>query len=466
MKKLTLLLTFLVCGGIGCLFAGTLEAQTTTSANQDAVLIEKLYNSGRFIEAYELGLALEDKHSGNPKFDFYFGMSAVRSGDASKGVYALERVQYSEPQSPRLAFEIGKAYYDLEQYPRAKKLFEQVLNSNPPQDVAQTSRHYLEAIQRNEHSYMGKFYGQLELNLGSDSNVNTATSDSVIKGLTPRAELLFNSFGLSREIASTSRALDSAYHNAGLRVRYNKPFSPKLSFNLGASANLINYNDKKVRAFKQHTLGVFAGLGHKINANNQLFYSVDFQRLNLDNKDLRDAPSFTATLQNRFDSSSQLQSYLRYSAYNNIPKDSSDLDTTALALGSTYFKQLGTRRMQPLFYIGLTAINEKPKKSTATLNASLKKLIIGLQTGVALNLNASNSLGIDLSYLSANYDGKQLLFDKKRSDNSASISLNYQYYIAKAWQIGAEIRHSNNDSNINIYKYQRTKYQIGAKYNF
>ena len=109
------------------------------------VLIEQ----GKAKQAYELGL----KHPelmGEPLFDYAFGVAAVDSGRASLGVLSLERVLLQNPSDDLVRLELGRAYYQLEEYGRAKDEFLEVKSHKPPPAVVSTINLYLSEIERKE----------------------------------------------------------------------------------------------------------------------------------------------------------------------------------------------------------------------------------------------------------------------------------------------------------------------------
>ncbi len=74
--------------------------------------IKSLIEQGRFEDAFNLGLK-NDQLSGDPLYDYYFGIAAVDSGRASLGVLALERVLLSNPLNDLARLELARGYFVL-----------------------------------------------------------------------------------------------------------------------------------------------------------------------------------------------------------------------------------------------------------------------------------------------------------------------------------------------------------------
>ena len=76
-----------------CLFL-TVSFSTLTLALQDAnvVVAESLIRKGDSKGAYQLLEPLESARAGDTDYDYVFGVAAVESNNAARGVIALERV--------------------------------------------------------------------------------------------------------------------------------------------------------------------------------------------------------------------------------------------------------------------------------------------------------------------------------------------------------------------------------------
>jgi len=127
LKKLTT-----TCAALMVLVASTVSmAQTTVQSIPPAAEPEmspavrdmkSLVEQGRFADAFNLGLKNESL-SGEPLYDYYFGIAAVDSGRASLGVLALERVLLTNPENDLARLELARGYFVLEDYERAKEEF-------------------------------------------------------------------------------------------------------------------------------------------------------------------------------------------------------------------------------------------------------------------------------------------------------------------------------------------------------
>jgi len=155
--------------GLLCLFIST--AAMAEVADEMKVMIEQNHAT----DAYVLGM----KHPellGEPMFDYFFGVAAVDSGRVSLGVLSLERALLSNPKNDLVRLELARAYFALGEYQRSREEFELVKQTFPPPSVVATINTYLDAIKTKENPTKIQYGAYVELGMGVNSNVNTATA--------------------------------------------------------------------------------------------------------------------------------------------------------------------------------------------------------------------------------------------------------------------------------------------------
>ena len=59
--------------------------------------------------------------------EYYFGLLASRLGREDEAIVALERAAQLEPKLPDPSFELGKLYGSKQDWPQARKAFENVI---------------------------------------------------------------------------------------------------------------------------------------------------------------------------------------------------------------------------------------------------------------------------------------------------------------------------------------------------
>ena len=110
------------------LLGASVVAQTSPNLAQ----AERLVRSGQFKQAYALLQPEQFVQSGNPDFDYIFGLAALESSESGVATLAFERVLALEPNHGAARLDMGRAYFALGDMARARREFDFALALNPP----------------------------------------------------------------------------------------------------------------------------------------------------------------------------------------------------------------------------------------------------------------------------------------------------------------------------------------------
>jgi tetratricopeptide (TPR) repeat protein len=141
------------------------------SAEYKLQTLQTLFNNYQRQAAYDYASRYVRQMEGNVYFDYFYGVSAIDSGHASQGVFALERVILLAPADHVARLELARGYFILQEYARARKEFERVISTNPPPGVNQTTQRFLALIRLREAKYRTTSNGFVALSIGHDSNI-------------------------------------------------------------------------------------------------------------------------------------------------------------------------------------------------------------------------------------------------------------------------------------------------------
>ncbi len=187
--------------------------------------------------AYSLLVPLQSERAGDPEYDFLLGSAALGIGKNTEAVFALERVLAVLPNSAPARALIARAYFNLKETETARREFENVKKQDVPPEVATAIDRFLDAIERIEESERTSFRGFVELGIGYDSNVNSATADS---------QVAVPFFGGTIDLTSSSTEQDDMFIHFGGGVNFQHPFSKRLGLFGGlAYQNKSNVNERR-----------------------------------------------------------------------------------------------------------------------------------------------------------------------------------------------------------------------------
>lgn len=202
-------LRFLVAALLASL-AGTAAAQQPDTI----ATLRDLVNQGQYQRAYELGQAAEERLEGRAEFDFHYGLAALETGHYPQAIFALERVVFARPDQLRVRLELARAHFLAGNYAAADREFDRVLATNPPASVRANVNRFKERIALAQSSQRRQLDGWLDVRVGHDTNINSATSDSVIS--TPIGDF---------ELVRTGQELDDEFVRVEIGGRWREPLT-------------------------------------------------------------------------------------------------------------------------------------------------------------------------------------------------------------------------------------------------
>ena len=407
-------------------------------------LIKQLLDAGKVNEAYDLAMTYLDGHEGDPEFDFQYGVAAIDSGNVSEGVFALERVAFSDPQNPLVRLELARGYYLLQQYEKSRQLFEQVAGLQPPENVRVRIARYLELIEQRQAFPATQVKSFVEIWRGLDSNINSAPASQTAL------------------VTLTSDALGRGDHfnrvRFGADIEHQYANNRQLDFSINGDFRL--YDSESDQDYSTISLSG----GHSwIEGRERYRFGATLQQFNKDGSRYRDLAGLNGSWKYAPDEQSQIR------VYGGINLLSYDLlswkDATQYYLGSSY---LLSRKGEwnPLWFAGLFAGQETPEVSGPLADAEVDRFFWGGNAGVQLQPWAELILTPYITYQSSRYKGEDWLYGKRRSDDFAMLNLNLEWQVEPQWKVLASLSATHADSNIELYEYDRQQGMLGLRYDF
>ncbi|MBU2862448.1 tetratricopeptide repeat protein [Reinekea forsetii] len=167
---------------------------------------------------------------GLPRFDLYYGILLMQERAFDQAIFPLERVLFTNPSQHRARLELGRAYYFLGNFERAKVELNQVLAINPPTNVKTRVETLLAAIESAQSSRDVSNVVGVSLLAGWDNNANGGSSldealDSNLLGLT--------------ELSNDSEPLSSGFGQWSINYALIKPTSQT-----GSQRLLFDYTNR------------------------------------------------------------------------------------------------------------------------------------------------------------------------------------------------------------------------------
>lgn len=427
---------------------GVVLAILSLSALADQTLdrAKRLLEQKQPAQAYELLLPLEAQRAGNPEYDYLLGIAALDSGHRERAIFALERVLAVQPDNALARAEIARAYLAVGEKDTARREFENVKRERIPAEARATIDRYLSAITAAETTQV---QGYIEIGVGSDSNVNSATANSQI------ALPAFGGLIATLNSAATSKS-DSFTSVAG-GINFTRKLDPRWSVigNVGGNGKFNRNEDQ----FDTDT--VEGNLGARWAADaDALTLAAQMQSFELDNSRYRDSRGMIAQWQHNLDEQRQLTGYLQY-AQLRYPEQS--IRDANRGIGGVAYAQAFSSRLSPVLFLSAYGGREK---EVADGVPHLGHEPAGIRIGGQFKPAEGWTVFGGVNYEERRYGGPEPIFLATRKDKQTDLRLGASYLMRAGTTLILQAVSTDNKSNIDLYRFTRTVSTVSVRFDF
>ena len=422
-----------------------LQAQTN---DNPAVLplmpqLQQLIEQQRYQQALQLAQQHLDQAEGDPDFDFYYGLSAAQSGLFHEALFVFERLSNHYPEVVRYRLELARCYYFLSQLDNAEREFRLVLSSQPPASVRTTIDAFLDRIAEQRLTYRSHWNTSLSYGAGYDSNINSSTDLNEIDILLAGAE---RKVRLNKD----QTASGSGFYKLNASTLYRRPISKRSGFDLRLSgqrkANARN-DDYDLNA-------IYADGGMQlIRGRHQWRLGAAYQHYWLDDKTLQLTPALNLSWKYLTRADLQFSSKLEIREQDNKLND--DLDATQAEINSGFEYASAVFAGQA----GIMLASDSAPNSPLAKNS----LGINLSGQYLLSQHASAyALGQWRQMMFQHSDHDNVLVNgKKRRETLLQAVLGASRQLTNELSLYGQLTYMTNQSNIDIYQYDRNLIECG-----
>ncbi len=433
------------CGRLGAVAVSLFFAASHAFA-QDALLndararLERRDAAG----AYALLADAEVTRAGDARFDYLLGVAALDAGHVTRAIFALERVVQQQPDNMLARAELGRAYLAAGDTDAARQQWRLVRRADLPAGAATAIDRVLGVVEQVAPSATPRLTGYLELGVGHDSNVNSATN---------QGEFAIPAFGgILFQTAPENRQRHDQVAYAAVGASAEKPVSP--SWQLVAAANVNAAVGRVVHDMDTVFFDATAGLRHTAGAQSQLV-ALQNNTAWVGGSRYRTASGLTAQWQSQLDAASQASLFAQWSrqAY----QHQAERDTDRLLLGVGGARQFD--KAGPLAYGSAYAVQERSRTSGAD---HFGHRGAGLRLGGEQRLSAALTGFAEWQGEWRRYGGMEPFFDRARRDVQHDLTAGLRWSASASWQWVAQARSARATSNVVLYGYTRNVFQITA----
>lgn len=427
----------------------TLNPGVSLAADDTVSQAASLVRAGKNKEAYELLQPLESEHAGDPEFDYLLGIAAIESGNAHRGIFALERVLAVNPDHAAARVAIARAHFMLGENESARQEFKNILDQHPPEDAITAINRYMSAIDR-ALGNTARFGAYLEATWGHDSNINGApTAQTVIVN--------FSGIPLPVTLSGTTARKSDNFVTAGGGANFNYPINKNLSLFGSVSGNhRINWSSGM---FETGSRDVNLGLSHKLGPNT-VTVALQDGVFSLDGDTYRHSYGFIAQAQHNLDDHNQISAFgqaLRLS-YPTAHVQDTDRGLIGVGYGHAFSGDLS-----PVLFLNGYVGKEEARTDN---RPDMGNDFYGIRTGGQITWNPKTVLFAAANYENRDYGGVKPFFTKSQLDHQYEFSIGARYLPIPLWQIKPQLSYLTNNSNLPITDYDRWMFSVTLRHDF
>ena len=388
-------------------------------------------------QAYELLAPLEDELAGTPQFDYLLGLSLLEQNKPQNAIFAFERCLTVEPTNGPCRVQMARTHLALGEASNARAEFEIINEYNPPAEINDIVRGYLNAIQNLEKTQKRHLALYSQIGMGFDTNINSAPSST-------------------NTIANTATSLDSAYISLNLGSKLLYKINPYLTSLTNINIQSRKFDKSLPDDNSPYTTDIFDYQSIDANFSIQsdlesfeLITQLQAQQMWLNEEEYRSIKGGLLQLQTEI-ANGQASIFRQINTLNYDKL--STRDTKRNNTGMIYYKDIETRFTPSLFLSVYKGQEEAESNLTQYLTNSFK----GIAVGSSLNITNDISLNIRMSQ-EKRYHNKQLfpIINIYRGDTENSMNISTNWRINKHFSLIPSYNYSDNQSNIAFSDFTR-----------
>lgn len=438
--------------GVGrlCAFAVALTCVVPSAFAQDALLDDARARLSRrdAAGAYALLADAETRRAGDARFDYLLGVAALDAGHVTRAIFALERVVQVRPEDTLARAELGRAYLAAGDADAAREQLRMARGGLLPEEASAAISRVIGLIDQVAPAAGPQWSGYLEIGAAYDSNVNSATQ---------QGEFAIPAFGgiLFQTSPENRQRHDLVLATAG-GVNAETALSP--SWKLVGAANVRANVDRVVHDMNAVFVDVTAGLRHTAGTQSRVI-ALQNNTAWVGGRRYRTANGASAQWQSQFSAGAQVSVFAQWSRQNYSGQAERDTDRLLLGMGAA--RQFGGAG--PLSYGSAYVVQERAR---ATAFPNFGHRGAGLRLGAEQRLGPGVVTFAEWQYEQRRYGGTEPFFDLARRDRQNDLAAGLRWSVEPRWQVIAQARRALAASNVVLYDYSRSVFQITAHRSF
>lgn len=433
-----------------------LSPAVSSQASADAGLASELRQAQELIQAQDYSAALarlealESRYAGLANYDYWYGVAALRAGQVSLALLALERAIATDPNHAGARLELAATYLALNRLERAEQELAEVERFNPPPAAQQAIADYRQVIaERRARALEGSHLVMLSLDAGYDSNYLNYPSSF---------DLFQNTFLEGLAILSAD---DTTFTNARGMWFYQRDLDANRFIEASVATQWRINNDSAARAFDTGIVQGSVVYGLRVDASNTARYGLDIGQVWLDGDYFRRHYGLLVGWQYEWDTANVLHANFRARDFS-FDDSRNDYRASQIELEWQH-RYAANFLLRSRYAYELERIKQFPTRQGG--DASRNGLSLQAEYNFSANQQWLGQLGYQqLRYFTPGFSVFNLGVDEQRRDHVRSARLEWLYQWSPEWRVGASALFRDQSSSIDFFNLDQSLLQWTVTY--
>ncbi len=440
--------------------------KNTPSNKEQYNYAKDLFRERNYKQALNILLELSKKDTDNPDLNFYIGRSYYEIGDYEAASSYFERITIKDDNNLRAKLELAQTYMKLELYTDAVENFNTVLQSDIPNNVKKNIQNRLSYIENRQKKHL--FGGSFNFNITHDNNSYDVSDVKTFN------TLAYDGLEVSDERYSeiSQTALLNLNHIYKISDNYN------IKNRINIMKKLYNKDDQRLNdptatgitreEKKDLDLLSYALSLSKYSKDDAITGELDISKTDVGDKDYLKTSGFSLTYQRIL--FRKIRSMLSVKMYNKSYQQLEDKNLDSRNFQFMFGQMLPSDNWGKFNLIYIFA--DENKRSPLANGYDSRTADEYMNTLYLTNFyELTNSLSLQSGILysvtkTKDSDSTFDTFGIRRKDTMRSIFTQLQYSYNKDITLTAALKYYDNESNIDIYSYDKMLIDFGFIYSF
>lgn len=422
---------------LGALLAGA-AFEARGQARPDLDQARALILEGRGARAWELLEPHEFELAGREDYDYLLGVAAIEAGKPDRATLAFERVLAVNPNHAAARLDMGRAYYALGDYERARVELTELLRHDPPPAARDVIERYLVAIERRMPGRAWLASGYVAASAGYDSNINAGVSQRT---------LFLPLFGATFALAPNAIRQEDDFFGLAGGVELAVPVSDTLSLIAGLDLSQRNYGSFDRFDYRS---GELRGGTQYADEDDVVRFSVGANEYELDYASYRRLHAANLEWRRQLNRRTQVSVFgqaLRI-RYVQAATQSQSSDMLLAGAGATHTLDEAART-----YVSGNVFLADDNATDQRLDGD--RFFYGARGGVQGALLATADWYAALGVTRSKYEDENPIFAETRLEWQYDFALGINWRFANAWSLRPQATYTKNDATTAINEYDR-----------